>query len=136
MKAVIDTNVIAYYLMGATRVAAEIERFLRDTEELIAPATWEAELANALWMSTRAGVLGSGDALEKLSLAGSLGIRSQPTRSLWSGALMRSIDSGVAVYDTLFVELAEREGLCLATYDRGILRAFPDLARRPGDMSA
>jgi predicted nucleic acid-binding protein len=136
MKAVVDTNVIAYHLMGATRPAAEIERFLQDTDELIAPATWEAELANALWMSARAGVLGPGDALEKLSLAGSLGIQSQPTRSLWSGALMRSIDSGVAVYDTLFVELAEREGLCLATYDRGILRAFPGLARRPGDMSA
>ncbi len=134
MKAVIDTNVIAYHLMGAVNQAAEVERFLAATEELSAPAIWEAELANALWVSARAGVLTPGDALEKLSLASGLGIQSQSTRTLWSGALLRSLESGVAVYDTLFVELAEREGAYLATYDRAILKAFPNLARRPGEI--
>lgn len=135
MKAVVDTNVIAYHLMGTAKLATEVERFLAATEDLTAPAIWEAELANTLWVSARAGVLTPGDALEKLSLASALGIQSQSTRTLWSGALIRSLESGVAVYDTLFVELAEREGAYLATYDRGLLRSFPDVARRPGDIT-
>jgi predicted nucleic acid-binding protein len=135
VRAVVDTNVIAYHLMGAVALAAEVERFLAATENLTAPAIWEAELANTLWVSARAGVLTPGDALEKLSLASGLGIQSQSTRTLWSGALLRSLDSGVSVYDTLFVELAEREGVYLATYDRGLLRAFPELARRPGEIT-
>jgi predicted nucleic acid-binding protein len=37
----------------------------------------------------------------------------------------------VAVYDTLFVELARRENLPLATFDAKVIAAFPDVAVRP-----
>ena len=37
----------------------------------------------------------------------------------------------VAVYDALFVELAVREACPLVTFDRAVLRAFPDVAVRP-----
>jgi hypothetical protein len=37
----------------------------------------------------------------------------------------------VAVYDTLFVELAVREEMPLATFDAAVLKAFPDIAVRP-----
>lgn len=42
--------------------------------------------------------------------------------------------AGVAVYDALFVELAVREAAPLATFDRGILTAFPGVACRPGAL--
>jgi len=42
--------------------------------------------------------------------------------------------SGVAVYDTLFVELAALERIPLATFDRKLLVAFPAIAKRPGDL--
>jgi predicted nucleic acid-binding protein len=35
------------------------------------------------------------------------------------------------VYDTLFVELAARKKLPLATFDAALLKAFPDIAARP-----
>jgi hypothetical protein len=38
---------------------------------------------------------------------------------------------GLAVYDTLSVELVRRERLLLATFGKGILKAFPEVARRP-----
>ena len=63
-----------------------------------------------------------------------LGIESIATGTLCQGALLRSIESGVAVYDTLFVELAARSGCPLATFDAAVLRAFPDIARRPRDL--
>jgi len=55
-------------------------------------------------------------------------------RILWHGALARALSSGVAVYDTLFVELAEREGIPLATFDERVLKAYPKIAKRPRDL--
>lgn len=39
--------------------------------------------------------------------------------------------SGIAAYDTLFVKLAAREALPLATFDEPLLRTFPAVAKRP-----
>jgi predicted nucleic acid-binding protein len=68
---------------------------------------------------------------KRLSLANKLGIESVPSKTLWRGALERAVQSGVAVDDTLFVELAIREDLPLATFDAKVLAAFPDVAVRP-----
>lgn len=45
---------------------------------------------------------------------------------------MRAHDANVAVHDTLFVELAVREQVPLATFDAGVLKAFPGIAVQPG----
>ena len=57
MKAVVDTNVVAYYLLGTEPFVEEVRQFWRTVEEACAPAHWEAELANAVWMAVRTGVL-------------------------------------------------------------------------------
>ena len=104
--------------------------------EAIAPASWEAELANVLWMAVRTGVLGSEESLRRLDLATALGIRSVSVASLWHGAVARACSSGVAAYDTLFVELAAREKAPLVTYDAAVLKAFPLIACRPTALLA
>ncbi len=104
-------------------------------EQAWAPAVWEAELANALWMATLHKVLTLDDAGKRLTLADGLGIHTVPNRRLWQGALVRSHASHVAVYDTLFVELAAREQLPLATFDAAVLTAFPDIAVRPVSLT-
>jgi predicted nucleic acid-binding protein len=134
MKVVVDTNVLAYHLLGTPRFAAESGAFLAAADEIMAPALWEAELANVIWMAVRTGALGMQEAPAKLALASRLGVQSVPTRALWNGALLCSLQSGVAVYDTLFIELAARERLQLATFDRRLLEAFPAVARRPPDV--
>jgi predicted nucleic acid-binding protein len=53
---------------------------------------------------------------------------------LCQGALLRAVTTGVPVYDTLFVELAARTGCPLVTFDKAVLRAFPEIARRPRDL--
>ena len=134
LKAVIDTNVVAYVLLGTEHYADEARIFLESLEEGQAPAIWEAELANVLWMATRHKILTIEDAATRLTLADSLGIDTVPNRKLWQGALVRAHQSGVAVYDTLFVELAARERLPLATFDTGLLKAFPEIAARPAAL--
>jgi predicted nucleic acid-binding protein len=85
-------------------------------------------------MAVRAGVLTPTDAPARLGLARRLGVESVPTATLSQGALLRAIESGVAVYDTLFVELAIRAACPLVTFDKVILKAFPDVAVRPRDL--
>ena len=135
MKAVVDTNVTAYYVLGTPEFDAEVREFWRLVDDPIAPALWETELANVLWMSVRGGVLSKEDAPAKLRLAARLGIHSVSVRKLWQGALQRALESGVAVYDTLFVELADREQLPLATFDNKVLATYPDIAKRPKDLT-
>ncbi|MCC7010373.1 MAG: type II toxin-antitoxin system VapC family toxin [Acidobacteria bacterium] len=131
VKAVIDTNVIAYLLLGTEAFVDEARLCFEHVATPLAPAHWEAELTNVLWMATRAGVLAPGDAPARLGLARRLGIESVATATLLQGALLRSIDSGVTVYDTLFVELAARTASPLVTFDKTVLKAFPELACRP-----
>ena len=131
MKAVVDTNVIAYFLLGTRPFVEEASRFWHVLDGALAPALWEAELANVIWMAVRADVIQAEDGRRRLSLAAKMGIQSVPSKTLWHGALERAVQSGVAVYDTLFVELAKRENLPLATFDTKVLAAFPDIAVRP-----
>jgi predicted nucleic acid-binding protein len=131
VRAVVDTNVIAYLLLGTEGLRDECDRFWREVKEPIAPASWEAELTNVLWMATRKHIVEVPEALHKLELAKGLGIRSVAVSTLWSGALVRANASGVAAYDALFVELAEREALPLATFDAAVMKAFPRIAMRP-----
>ena len=134
VRAVVDTNVIAYLLLGTEQFVDEARAFLECLEEAQAPALWQAELANVLWMATRHNVLTIEDAISRLTLADGLAVHTISNRSLWQGALVRAHQSGVAVYDTLFVELAAREKLPLATFDSGLLQAFPKIAARPGAL--
>ncbi len=136
MRAVVDTNVIAYFLLGTDGFRDECARFWRDVEDPISPASWEAELANVLWMATRQHVVELPEALHKLDLAKGLGITSVAVSSLWSGALARAHASGVAAYDALFVELADREAILLATFDQAVTKAFPKIAMRPRRLRA
>jgi len=136
MKAVVDTNVIAYYLLGNAEFDAEVARFWENVQDALAPAIWEAEIANVIWMSIRAGVVSESGGPRKLHLARRLGIHTIATRALWHGALLRSVQTGIAVYDTLFIELAEREGAPLVTFDKRLLKSWPTIACRPEDAGA
>jgi len=134
VNAVVDTNVIAYFVLGTEPFVDETREFMAVLDEAWAPAIWEAEFANAVWMATRHKILSIDDAVNRLSLALGLGIHVVPIHTLWQGALVRAHLSKVAVYDTLFVELAAREQLPLATFDSGLLKAFPEIAFRPGAL--
>jgi predicted nucleic acid-binding protein len=127
--------VVAYALLDTERYVEEARTFLSLVVEAQAPAHWEAELANVVWLAARHKILTIDEAIARLTLADSLRIHAVPNRALWRGALVRALQSGVAVYDTLFVELAARERLPLATFDAALLKGFPNIAARPGALT-
>ena len=134
MRAVVDTNVVAYLLLGTMAFVDESRKCFEQVVTPLAPAHWEAELANVVWMAVKAGVVSAADGPTRLALARRLGIESIATSTLSRGALLRAIESGVSVYDTLFVELAARSSCPLVTFDKAVLKAFPDIACRPRDL--
>ncbi len=136
MRVVIDTNVVAYYLLKTEPYYEEARALWHKVKDPIAPSFWAAEFANAVWGVTRKGVLEPAEALERLRLATLLGIESVETQRLWSGALSRSLAANHPVYDTLFVELATREAVPLATFDQRLLGLFPKVAQRPNSLTS
>ncbi len=131
LRAVVDTNVVAYFLLGTQPFVDETTEFWQAATETMAPAIWEAEVANVVWMAIRSGVIPAAQGPRRLDLAARLGIHSITSRTLWHGAFSRAVESGLAVYDALFVELASREHIPLVTFDKRILSAFSDIAKRP-----
>jgi len=131
MNAVVDTNVVAYFLLGTEPYAEECRAFWRRSRQVWAPASWQAEIVSVLWMAFRTKVISADESARRLRLAAGLGIHSVPIRHIWRGALMRSIDSGISTYDSLFVELACRRHLPLVTFDRQLLRTYPSVAKHP-----
>jgi predicted nucleic acid-binding protein len=136
VKVVVDTNVVAYFLLGTKGSVDEARACLDSMSQPIAPAHWEAELTNVVWMAVRSGVLSPEEGPVRLSLARRLGIESVTTATLCQGALLRSVTSGIAVYDTLFVELAAQSRCPLVTFDKAVIKAFPEIAIRPRDLPA
>lgn len=133
-QVVVDTNVAAYLVLQTESFYPEAARFWAEVKFAAAPAHWQAEIAQVIWMAARAGVVHAITAADRLSFAGDLPIAAQSLIPLWPGALQRSLHHGVAVYDTLFVELAAQRGCPLVTYDKQLLRVFPDIACPPAAL--
>jgi predicted nucleic acid-binding protein len=131
---VADTNVLAYYLLRTEGVVEEARTFWRVAQDVAAPDSWRAELANVLWLAIRAGVIDLRGAQRRFRRAESLIGKTVSTRSLRPLALRLAVQSDHPAYDTLFVALAIREGGPLATFDRRVLERFPRIARRPSDL--
>lgn len=134
LTAVVDANVIAYYLLDTEPFVQEARRFWHRAREVFAPALWEDEILNIVWLTTRAGIIDAGEGLERLRHSRALGINTVPARNLWRGAFLRALTHAHPPYDALYVELAARLGLPLATFDEEILKKFPDIATRPGRL--
>jgi predicted nucleic acid-binding protein len=131
VTAIVDTNVVAYYVLGTAPFVDEVREFWQRVDETWAPLHWEVEFANVIWMAVRTGILPREEGHHKLDLVARLGVRPVPLRPLWQPALTRALDSGVAVYDALFVELAAQRDMKLATFDTELLKKFPQIAKRP-----
>ena len=74
LRVIVDTNVVAYYLLATEPFVEEVRTFWHRPLELAAPALWEAEVSNVLWMAARKGVIDKRMALLQLGLAARLGI--------------------------------------------------------------
>lgn len=135
MKSIVDTNVLAYYLLRTEPFYAETKAFWEAADEAWAPDSWRAEFLNVLWLAVRAGVIDPIQAERRLFLAERLITKTIPVWQVATSALHLAMTHEHPAYDTIFVALAILEDVPLVTCDQKLLGKFPEWARRPGSFA-
>ena len=110
--------------------AADFLESLEPDDRLWVPALWWYELANALTMAHRRRRLTESEGTQLLELYGSLPI--QTDTHLSSDAVWRfqalAKEYSLSAYDAGYLDLAQRKGIGLATFDKHLSNA----ARKAG----
>jgi len=123
---VVDTNVVAYLLLGGEKTPVARLVFRKDPV-WAAPIVWRSEFRSVLAAYLREGTLNLLDALEVMQEAETL-LRGAEY-SVVSGQVLKLVsESGCSAYDCEFVALAQQLGVPLLTSDAEILREFPQTA--------
>jgi predicted nucleic acid-binding protein len=100
---VIDASVAVKWVLDEPRSDAALA--LR-VQQLLAPAHWLAEAANALWRHARLGEITAEEALFRMSELAKAPVASLPIEPHVAIALELAIRSGHPVYDCIYLALA------------------------------
>jgi len=127
---VLDASVSAAWFLRDPNVdyAIRVRRRLAEGDQAVVPVFWSIEMANVLARAVRRGNLSLADAevalgqLEILLVSGPR-IEVEPTSPpLWL-AYATARKHQISAYDGVYLELAQREGVPLATLDSGLRAA-------------
>jgi predicted nucleic acid-binding protein len=137
---VVDTMTVAYGLLPHPEFAPEAEQVREKDGTWAAPSVWRSEFRNVLLQYVRA--VESGPLSQNLQLADAFGVMQDAEALLVDrtvqvdseSVLQLAYESGCSAYDCEYVALAQRLGVGLITYDRGVLDAFPNTAMTPSDF--
>jgi predicted nucleic acid-binding protein len=124
---VVDTNVLAYLLLGGPRTEqAEVLR--RHHRQWAAPPLWRSEFRNVLTGYLRRDLLPFPKALVLMLEAEEI-LSVHEEKVSTEHVLQLVSSSRCSAYDCEFVAVAQHLGVLLITEDRAILTAFPDVAQ-------
>jgi len=129
---VVDTNQIAYLLIGGDRTELARQVLLRDPE-WGAPLLWRSEFRSILTQYLRRKEITPSDAIrlqrkaEQLLLGREFLVHSERVLRL-------AATSDCSAYDCEFVALAKQLKVPLVTWDKQVLAAFPLEAMSPRDF--
>lgn len=121
---VVDTNVIAYFLIPGDYTESA-RAALRKDSEWAAPLLWRSEFRNVLALFLYKDQLSDSQALRIMQEAESL-MRGREYEVPSAQVLSSSAASGCVACDCEFVALAQELGIPLVTSDSQVLAAFPD----------
>jgi predicted nucleic acid-binding protein len=123
---VVDTNVIAYLLLGGEKTP-QARAVLQKDPVWTAPILWRSEFRNVLAYYIRQGTLMFTDALQLMAEAELL--FQEEEYHVESGQVLRLVSSSrCSAYDCEFIALAKHLNIPLVTSDAQILTEFPDTA--------
>lgn len=132
--AVVDTMVFAYALLNEPQFREDSVNVLARVDQIHVPDSFKAEFCNVAWQWVTHNRLSINEALSALNKAESLIFSEAATGKLWQQALEIAVYSRHPAYDTLFITLAEQQKIPLITYDKKLLRLFPDITQTPVDF--
>ncbi len=124
---VVDANVaVKWYLPeeGEEEAFEVFEAGSRGETTLVAPDMILPEVGNVFWLRHRRGHISRERVLEAWDSFRNAGISLRESGPLMFFALEIALDTGCAVYDALYVALAEAEDAKLITADRKLVRTL------------
>jgi len=124
---IIDTMVFAYALLRVEGFSEQALEVLATADLIEVPDSFRAELVNVVWKWLKTKGLSLDLGLEVLQDAEGLIDRVIPTERLWERALELAVRYNHSAYDTLFIAAAELGETQVVTFDKRLLRTFPDL---------
>jgi predicted nucleic acid-binding protein len=130
---VVDTNIIAS-LWVPNDVDELVYEVLKKDNDWIAPLLWRSEFRNILSIYLRKSilelpvVLQAIEEAEHMMAANEFDVNTTQVMSLVS-------DSSCSAYDCEFVALADDLNIQLITFDKKIVREFPDIAISPKEFT-
>ena len=126
---VVDTRIIAS-MTFETPYSAVVSRLHEKNSVWEAPALWRSEFMNILSLYYRQGLIDYEECFSALDFAERL-IGSREHKVPAAGIIDALVDSACSSYDCEFVVLAQKLGTKLITYDKKLIREFPDTALNP-----
>lgn len=130
---VVDTSVIAYYMIPGDHTASAVQ--VRDEDpDWIAPLLWVSEFRNVLSMHIRRGTVRLEQALEYALEAESM-MSGRSCGVDTADVLAIASTTGCTAYDAEFVALARKAGVRLVTTDAAVLNAVPEVAVHPDNFA-
>lgn len=95
------------------------------TDVVAVPALWHLEIANALYQAERRKRLDSDGVNVRLGLLQQIGMETDPEHTAATAGSLVGLARqwGLTVYDAVYLELASRRGLALATLDGLLIKA-------------
>ncbi|MGH9445208.1 MAG: type II toxin-antitoxin system VapC family toxin [Terriglobia bacterium] len=127
---VLDASVALRWFLDRTvpGYAIQVRQMMLSGARAFVPALWHLEMVNGLIIAERRGILASADVdrgltdIDKL-LAASFETDSELVPARAASALARAFR--LSAYDAVYLDLARREGLPLATLDEKLKAAAP-----------
>lgn len=131
---VVDTNVITSLWVPNDMDEMAYKILEKDTD-WIAPLLWRSEFRNVLAIYLRTDILEFSIALQAIEEAEQL-MRSKEFEVNSTQVLSLVSDSSCSSYDCEFVALADDLDVKLVTFDKKILKEFPEIGVSPEDFIA
>ena len=131
---VVDANIIAYFLLQSDKTEIAEKIWAKDMD-WYAPLLWRSEVRNILTNYIRHNLL----SLEQVQMVMDKAheIMHEREHFVSSAVVLELAASSRSIaYDCEYVALAQQFGLALITFDKGIVRDFPEVAMFPQDYLA
>jgi predicted nucleic acid-binding protein len=129
MELVLDASATLAWLVSRVdkaeaQLADEVLRHLQN-QAAIVPALWFPEVANGVLMAERRGGIGNATSAAFMNLVNVLPILEDATRpsAVQATVLMLARAYKLTSYDATYLELVQRTGRVLATFDRQLAEA-------------
>ena len=120
---VLDASIAVAWLLGEnTASMAEMALARLENDAALVPHLWHLEVRNCLLVARRRGRLTAEGPRERLNALRDLPVRTDTDPDL-TLALVLAEKHGLSFYDAVYLELARRHAVPIATLDRALARA-------------